>query len=694
VTTDRLLPAHLEDLHRSGLSDATIAAAGIRSLVTGEFSSQLGTWLAAKVSSAYLLPYPGTDFARIKLIPPLSTENGTIRYYQAPGTAPRLYIPPPARAVLADSAVAVRLTEGEKKCLRADQAGLVCIGLGGLWNWMHDGRPIDDLDRVDWVRRCVILTPDSEVWTRPELMQAVYALGRDLQERGAVVSIEKLPAGPCGAKVGLDDYLLEHTVAELEALPKLPLNDPAFSKTSTWWKGWRARKSEAGQASAVELLERGETTRALHPAQDVLDGVLWYGVPIAGALALVTSERHTDKARALPSGLTLRHPDLSESSVSRDVALAWIAGETGSVAGTLDALAEFFARFVIFREARTPALLAAWALGTWCYRAFRIFPYLSLRSPERRCGKTRVLKLLRHVAFNAGPVTAVPTEAQLFRGAATMGGTQLLDEVDRLQGDKERFEALIAVLNIGFEHGGYVTRMEKRGERFVEQRYEAYAPRALAGLARLAETLADRAIPVFMTRKRREERVSRLTAAVEPEAATLRDRCALACLAHIGHILTAGDQALGLLELTAIDDRAVDLWAPLLALALVGDGEDGGDRAGRLIGLARELAELRDADAEEDQTARLVAALTAIRQTQGEELAPADLLAALQARPGFAWVKSTKRLAGLLSPLGFVNQRRREGDRLRWRYRLDGDALADLRARFGGAGEAEPEAGT
>jgi Domain of unknown function (DUF3854) len=248
-------PDHLADLRRSGLTDTTIAAAGIRELMSVEFTARLGPRLAAEIVSAYVIPYPGADgFERIKLFPPVSTGNGTMRYHQAPGTAPRLYIPPLARAALADPTVPLHITEGEKKSLAADQAGLVCIGLGGLWNWLHDGQPIKDLGRIDWYRRPVILTPDSEVWTRPELRQPVYALGKDLQERGAVVFIEKLPAGPDGGKVGLDDFLLTSTVAELDALPKLPLNDPFFSKTEMWWTTWRARKAGTAQSS-----ERGES---------------------------------------------------------------------------------------------------------------------------------------------------------------------------------------------------------------------------------------------------------------------------------------------------------------------------------------------------------------------------------------------------------------------------------------------------
>jgi hypothetical protein len=135
----------------------------------------------------------------------------------------------------------------------------------------------------------------------------------------------------------------------------------------------------------------------------------------------------------------------------------------------------------------------------------------------------------------------------------------------------------------------------------------------------------------------------------------------------------------------------VDLWAPLVALTVVADVEDGQDRTGRLLALARELAGLRDADAESGQTVRLVEALEAIRLEAGDEVAPGDLLAALRGRPGWDWVKSPRRLAGLLNPLGVVRSQRREPGRRRWVYRLDAAHLADLRARYGGADPPEGE---
>jgi hypothetical protein len=727
-----LHPEALDDLRKSGLSDAAIAEAGLYTAAPGDLPRLLGPRLAERVRHALVFPYDGGgpggawrrdgEFVRCKLFPPVSDADGhTIRYYQGGGTPARLYIPARARAALADPHVPLLITEGEKKALKANQEGLLCLGLGGLWNWRHGGRPIGDLDRIDWFGREAILVPDGDVWTRADLLQPVYALGKELESRGAIVGVLKLPAGASGApgesppgsappspgsappsKIGLDDYLRAHPREALDDLPRIRLRHSLFSRTADWWKVWRTQKAEppaaAREPSVLELLQRPQNVRVLHPAQEVLDGELWYGVaaePLPRAeraLIMVSSGRQAYLADRLPDDIALRHTDPGPSTVSREAAVRWLGGtETGSVAKALDGLADFFLRYVVLRDRRTALWVAAWALGTWSYRAFRVFPYLSIRSAEKRCGKSRLLSLLQRVCFNASPVTAHPTEAQLYRSAARTGGAQVFDEIETLRGDRERFDALITVLNVGFERGGVVTRLEKRGDRFVEEPYEAYAPRVLAGIAGLKDTLDDRALSVVMLRRRASEKVARIGRATDAEAQGLRDQCALASLTRIGDLLAAYEMAPPALEREGIDDRAVDLWSPLLAIAYVADSEDTGDRSRDIIEAAKALAAVRDADAETGTAARLVEALHAIRERKGESVAPADLLEALRARPGWDWVKSTRRLAGLLGPLGIVRQQVREGGRRRWSYVLVDHQLADLRARYGGPTDAADE---
>ena len=58
--------------------------------------------------------------------------------------------------------------------------------------------------------------------------------------------------------------------------------------------------------SAVDLLRPEASLRRMHPAQDVIDGVLWYGVPVDDALVAITSSRQAYRADRLPDGIALR----------------------------------------------------------------------------------------------------------------------------------------------------------------------------------------------------------------------------------------------------------------------------------------------------------------------------------------------------------------------------------------------------
>src|SRR5262249_5221711 len=157
--------------------------------------------------------------------------------------------------------------------------------------------------------------------------------------------------------------------------------------------------------------------------------------------------------------------------------------------------------------------------------------------------------------------------------------------------------------------------------------------------------------------------------------------CGLACLTGIPRILSAYDEAPALLEREGIDDRAVDLWSPLVAVSRAADLEDHGRRTRELLDAARELGAAREADAEAGATARLLDALEAVRAAQGETITPANLLAALRARSGWEWLTSGRRLAGLLHLIGITRRQLWNGGRRRWCYGLEAGQLADLRAR-------------
>jgi len=195
---------HLEDLRRSGLTDATIALCRFESVSPNDIP-------LVEVESAYKLPYFDLDgtltgFSRMKLFPPVVREDGSIQKYHQPGeTDSQVYLPPVLdwQSVADDPLWPVILTEGEKKATAACQCGFACIGVAGVWNWrqrLDNGERliIPTLDLFRWEGRQVELVPDSDVWwpEKKQALQGFYALGRELNSRGARVTFIKLPEGP------------------------------------------------------------------------------------------------------------------------------------------------------------------------------------------------------------------------------------------------------------------------------------------------------------------------------------------------------------------------------------------------------------------------------------------------------------------------------------------------------------------
>lgn len=195
MSANALHPLHLEDLRKSGLSDGTIELMGVYSVRPADIPKLL-EWNPQKVESVLGFPYPGLDFTRFKVFPAYEDARGhRVKYLQRKDSGVHLYILPSVREVLGNASIPLFFTEGEKKSAKAVQEGLMCIGLGGLWNWTQKGTAegIAELDLFAWPDRGAIITPDSDLWARVDLQKAVYAFGKELEKRGAKVSVVVIP---------------------------------------------------------------------------------------------------------------------------------------------------------------------------------------------------------------------------------------------------------------------------------------------------------------------------------------------------------------------------------------------------------------------------------------------------------------------------------------------------------------------
>lgn len=215
---------HLEDLRRSGLSDETIIDSGVYSAHSEQIRELLGFGV---IGNGLVIPYLNVEdeaYVRVKLDQP--GKGGKYRSRQ--GSKNRLYVPPILPpGVLDDATKTLWITEGEKKALKGCQEGIPCIAVSGVWSWRtKDGDssiPIPDLDTIEWNGRIVTIVFDSDTAKNKQVAKAEAELARELAQRGAIVHSVRLPDSGDGQKVGLDDYLNEHAIEDLEAVPKVQL---------------------------------------------------------------------------------------------------------------------------------------------------------------------------------------------------------------------------------------------------------------------------------------------------------------------------------------------------------------------------------------------------------------------------------------------------------------------------------------
>jgi hypothetical protein len=225
-----LLSQHVEDLRRSGLTDETIAAAGIYSTDDADEVRRILKWNRGGDAMLPAMVFPFRNvlgmescYSRIKADKPRKDKDGKPIKYESPKGEPnRAFFPPDTR--VGCSGVPFIITEGEKKALAAEAAGIPTIGLTGVWGWcmkrprdengkgVGDYELIDDLTLIAWKGSLVRIVFDSDAAIKKEIQWAEYRLAEKLTSLGATVEIIRLPDSEDGKKVGLDDYIVANGV--------------------------------------------------------------------------------------------------------------------------------------------------------------------------------------------------------------------------------------------------------------------------------------------------------------------------------------------------------------------------------------------------------------------------------------------------------------------------------------------------
>jgi len=195
-------PAHRADLEKSGITEASQIAQGIRSVPPCDFDRLLGFPVPSAVTSLMLIPYPDPaggyfDMFQVKLFPALEDGDGhTVKYLQPRGSAPRLYFVRRVLPAVLDPRATLYAIEGAKKAIAAAQLGLAAIGFNGIQGWHGRGSLalLPDFARLPLAGRAVKVIPDGDVQTNPAVERGAGRLAEALEARGASVRVVLLPA--------------------------------------------------------------------------------------------------------------------------------------------------------------------------------------------------------------------------------------------------------------------------------------------------------------------------------------------------------------------------------------------------------------------------------------------------------------------------------------------------------------------
>jgi hypothetical protein len=237
-----------------------------------------------------------------------------------------------------------------------------------------------------------------------------------------------------------------------------------------------------------------------------------------------------------------------------------------------------------------PVASALFTVHTYAYHLREVTAYLGIESPVKRCGKTTLLSVLS-MLVNRPVISSNISPSAFFRVIEEARPTLLIDEADTLlKGNDE----LRGILNSGYTKAtAFVVRVANQpaqnGEPPVNGSrsggkadsvgtagapsgapglavYSCWCPKVMAAIGHLPETLADRCIIIRMNRKTAQEQCERLRN-LRSLAENLKRQCARFVLDHSEIIAVARPEIP-----PGLNDRAADVWEPLLAIAdIAGD---------------------------------------------------------------------------------------------------------------------------
>jgi Protein of unknown function (DUF3631) len=350
---------------------------------------------------------------------------------------------------------------------------------------------------------------------------------------------------------------------------------------------------------------------------------------------------------------------LSHPSSTGQVPLAPVqVGRVGRVSEGIVGDIEAFLSDYVALPPMAATVIAAWVLAAWLSAIWDRFPHLAITSPEKRCGKTRLLEILQLIVPGGRMVVSM-SAAAIFRSIRPDNPMTLLyDEAQSLSRDGK--EDVRDIFCAGITKSSTISRCIREDKEWVPKDFGIYCPKILAAIEPLNAILADRCLPVRLQRNNREVQLERyLSRNVEARGIELRckiERWAKDYAEFVAQIYSNIVQPFGI-----DNERMAELLLPLQAVTL--------SAGGRYDVLESYAISLDERDRQEEAQSYGVRLLAAIREEfNGMPFIPTkDLIAALVAReeePWFRWNRgdgmNPEALSRLLRPYRISPQHSRD----------------------------------
>jgi hypothetical protein len=299
----------------------------------------------------------------------------------------------------------------------------------------------------------------------------------------------------------------------------------------------------------------------------------------------------------------------------------WYAEDNPDGAQLLDAAYCELTRFVVFPSDATAVATTLWIAATHALPAWQHATRLAIRSPQKRCGKSRLLDIIALLSFNPLMSTDIST-AVIFRKIGSNDHetpTLLIDEADTLFGTKvkaEQNEDLRGLLNAGFQRGRMVWRCV--GPEQTPNDFNTFSMAALAAIKMLPDTIVDRAVSIDLKRRQSGETVDRFRIRRDTKPLIELRKRLTGWLRDSELLKKMGDTEPGMPD--SVEDRQQDAWEPLIVVADVA----GGHWRARARAACKELC---GHDQETDDEMQLLSDIEAIfKDTGSSEFIPSQQL--------------------------------------------------------------------